>query len=105
MTAESDQTMMRYVSASTVNASTVSSVSAWIWKIVVVISGYAMTYMSDVFLTTLMYVLIEDGSAIRPPIGSVTLRKVANALESRARSLPRGSAPGRPRSPRGSSRC
>ena len=25
-----------------------------------------------------MYVLIEDGRAIRPPIGSVTLRKVAS---------------------------
>ena len=80
MSTESDQTMMRYVSASVENASTVSSVSAWIWKIVVVISGYAMTYMSDVFLTTLMYVLIEDGSAIRPPIGSVMLRKVAKPL-------------------------
>jgi hypothetical protein len=29
-----------------------------------------------VFLTTEMYVLIEDGSAIRPPIGSDTLRNV-----------------------------
>ena len=28
-----------------------------------------MTYISDVFLTTLMYVLIDDGSAILPPIG------------------------------------
>ena len=37
-----------------------------------------MTYISDVFLTTLMYVLIEDGSAIRPPIGSVTFRNVAS---------------------------
>ena len=34
------------------------------------------------FLTTLMYVLIEDGSAMRPPIGSVTLRNVAHAAES-----------------------
>jgi hypothetical protein len=37
-----------------------------------------MTYMSEVFLTTLMYVLIDDGSAIRPPIGSVTFRNVAS---------------------------
>ena len=39
MSADSDQTMIRYVSASTVNASTVSRVSAWIWNTVVVISG------------------------------------------------------------------
>ena len=37
-----------------------------------------MTYISDVFLTTLMYVLMEDGSAILPPMGSVTFRKVAS---------------------------
>ncbi len=37
-----------------------------------------MTYISDVFLTTLMYVLIDDGRAIRPPIGSVTFRNVAS---------------------------
>ena len=32
-----------------------------------------------------MYVLIDDGSAIRPPIGSVTLRKVARRLKPSAR--------------------
>ena len=35
-----------------------------------------MTYISDVFLTTEMYVLIDDGSAMRPPSGSVTLTNV-----------------------------
>ena len=39
-----------------------------------------MTYMSDVFFTTLMYVLIDEGSAIRPPIGSVTFTNVASRL-------------------------
>ena len=41
MSADRDQTMIRYVSASTVNAWPFR-VSAWIWQaIVVVISGYA----------------------------------------------------------------
>ena len=32
-----------------------------------------------------MYVLIDDGRAIRPPIGSVTLKKVASLLNPSAR--------------------
>ena len=33
------------------------------------------------FFRTAMYVLIEDGSAMRPPIGSVTLRNVRMRLK------------------------
>ena len=58
-----------------------SGVSALICSAVVVSSGYAITYIRDVFLTTLIYVLIEDGSAMRPPMGSMTLRKVATRLK------------------------
>ena len=66
------------MTARTVKASSVWSVSAWMLSAVVVSSGYAMTYISDVFLSDEMYVLIDDGSAIRPPIGSVTLRNVSS---------------------------
>ena len=76
--ADIDQTITRYVTARTVNVSTVSRVNALICSAVVVSSGYAMAYISDVFLSTLMYVLIDDGSAMRPPIGSVTFRNVAS---------------------------
>ena len=34
-----------------------------------------------VFLSTETYVLIDEGSAMRPPIGSVTLKKVAQPPE------------------------
>ena len=81
ITADIDQTITRYVTARTVNVSTVSRVNALICSAVVVSSGYAMAYISDVFLSTLMYVLIDDGSAMRPPIGSVTFRNVAISAE------------------------
>ena len=41
-------------------------------------SSTLIATINAVFLKTEMYVLIDDGSAIRPPIGSETLRKVLN---------------------------
>jgi hypothetical protein len=42
-----------------------------------------------VFFSTETYVLIDDGSAIRPPIGSVTLRNVASRLKPSAKAASR----------------
>ena len=49
-----------------------------------------MTYISDVFFTTEMYVLIDDGSAMRPPSGSVTFRNVPQRPEAERVAPPHG---------------
>src|SRR5438046_12714 len=45
--------------------------------------------MSDEFLTTEIAEMIDDGSAIRPPIGSVTYRKGPRDRQQSARARPR----------------
>ena len=46
-----------------------------------VTSAKPIAVRSDVFFSTETYVLIDDGRAMRAPIGSVTLKNVASRLK------------------------
>src|SRR6476469_8437684 len=64
-----------------VSISTSRKLEAEIERDVVVSSWKPIAVISDVFFRTDTCVLIVDGSAMRPPIGSVTRKKVAMRLK------------------------